>query len=82
MKIGTPELKTKPMTKNFDHGYISFKTISKELFFRVTLFDEKKDFFLLTNEWHDVENEDHLELLLSVKTREDILTITKEEVQA
>ena len=35
MKIGTPELKVKPATKYFAGGYISFRTLNKELFFAI-----------------------------------------------
>lgn len=73
MKLADLGLKTKPTTKNFDHGYISFKTENKNLFYLITIFDEKKDFSKLTNEWHLVESKEHFNQLMSIKTRKEVV---------
>lgn len=66
-------LKTKPPTKNFDHGYVSFKTENKNLFYLITVFDEKKDFSKLSNDWHPVKSKQQFDGLMSVKTRSEVV---------
>lgn len=72
MKIGTPELKNKPATKYFDHGYFSFKTVDKELFYGVTIYDQKKTPFLFS-EYKPVKDIEHLKQLLSIKTYTEVI---------
>lgn len=69
MKIGTPELKTKPATKYFEGGYISFKTQDKELFYKVVRVTKTRQGTLISGK---VENEEELKALLAVKTLTDI----------
>lgn len=73
MKLQDLRLKTKPMTKNFDHGYISFKTENKNLFYLITIFDDKKDFSKLSNDWHPVESKQQFDALMSIKTRSEVV---------
>jgi len=71
MKIGTTELKTKPATKYFDHGYISFSTVNKELFYKVTCFESSRNQFTLINK-SPVKDVQQLEQLLKTKTIKEI----------
>lgn len=73
MKLAELGLKTKPGTKNFDHGYISFKTENKNLFYLITVFDDKKDFSKLSNDWHPIESKEQFDILMSTKTRNEVV---------
>ena len=75
MKIGTPELKTKPATKYFDHGYIAFNTVNKELFFKVMVFDDRRNPVPVHDKSLPVSDSEHLKTLLSIKTRQQILEL-------
>lgn len=75
MKIGTPELKTKPATKYGDHFYIAFSTVNKELFYKIMLFSDGRDPVSLFTTPRSVKDETHLKQLLSIKTREKLLEV-------
>lgn len=74
MKIGTPELKTKPATKYFDHGYIQFKTEVKILSYRIVLFDRRKNPFLFSG-WREVRSEQHLKDLFAIKSVNEVVEV-------
>ncbi len=42
MKLAELGLKTKPATKYFDHGWVSFSTANKELYYAVCLWSADK----------------------------------------
>ena len=75
MKIGTPELKVKPSTKCFDHGYYSFSTVNKELFYQVTLFNDERTPAKIFDKPRPVKDAEHLKQLLTTKTREQVWSI-------
>ena len=68
MKIGTPELKSKPATKYFEFGFIAFKTVNKELFFEIIVWSGDRN-----RATHSplgsgpVKDMDHLKDLLAIK---------------
>jgi len=76
MKIGTPELKTKPATKYFDHGYFSFKTVNKELFYGTTIYDQRRNPFLFS-EYKPVKDLQHLKDLLAIKTIDQLMGLAQ-----
>lgn len=65
MKIGTPELKTKPATKYFEHGYVSFHTENKELFYKVYRVTKTNQALI---EKGKIIDENHLKALLALKS--------------
>lgn len=71
MKIGTPELKTKPATKYFDGGYVRFFTVDRELFYEV--FSVTKT-TLSSLDGGKVLNKEHLDQLLSIKSLKECTT--------
>ena len=64
MKIGTPELKVKPATKYFDGGYISFKTVNKELSYKITGITKTRQFSICSDKVKDFQQ---LKDLLAIK---------------
>ena len=67
MKLADLGLKTKPATKYFDHGYISFKTFEKELYYSFSHWTlDKKT--LWSSVFAKVKNREQLNNLLAIKT--------------
>lgn len=64
MKIGTPELKTKPATKYFDGGYIRFYTVDKTLWYAIHRVTKTSNQSLSGG---TVTNDVHLKQLLAIK---------------
>lgn len=71
MKIGTPELKTKPATKYFEHGWVSFSTSNKELYYEVVSMTKGRK---ATLDGGLVLNKEHLDQLLSIKSLKECTT--------
>lgn len=72
MKIGTPELKTKPATKYFDGGYVKFSTDNKELSYQIWIYKDKT--LLMKLEDGKVKDQEHLTKLLTIKTKTELIT--------
>lgn len=72
MKIGTPELKTKPATKYFDHGYYQFKTISKVLYYQIVIFDQRRNPFLFSD-WKEVKDSQYLKDIFATKSVNEVV---------
>ena len=76
MKIGTKELKAKPATKYFDHGYFSFKTVEKELSYKITILDKRRTPFLISD-YKPVRDIKQLKDLLAVKTVDQLTELAQ-----
>lgn len=72
MKIGTPELKTKPATKYFDGGYIRFFTVNKELSYQIWVWKDKTLLMMMVS--GKVKDKDHLDYLMKIKTKAELIT--------
>ncbi len=72
MKLQELGLKSKPQTKYFDGGYVSFSTIDKVLWFKVTVLDKDRKPFLFSDD-EVVRSKEHLKLLLSIKHRDEVI---------
>lgn len=68
MKLEELGLKTKPATKYKDHLYISFKTVNKELFYKITFHQSKK--LQVSGQWLPVTTKQHYDLILKMEARE------------
>lgn len=72
MKLADLGLKTKPETKYFAKGYVSFKTQNKELLYQITFFDQQKNPFLYSK-WKPVNDSGHLKDLLTIKSVNEVI---------
>lgn len=70
MKIGTPELKTKPATKYVENGYISFSTQNKTLFHEIHHVTKTINGVIYRGE---VRTKEYLDALLKAKTFKDVI---------
>ena len=70
MNLADLGLKTKPATKYFDGGYISFSTTNHELSYNVTRVTKTNQ---ATIDGGTVRDQGHLKLLLGVKTISEVL---------
>lgn len=64
---------TKPQTKYFDGGYVSFSSLGKTLYYRLTLVSKTKQFLLIGGV---VRNKEYFEKLLAIKTSKDAVELT------
>ncbi|KKQ99343.1 MAG: hypothetical protein UT24_C0024G0018 [Candidatus Woesebacteria bacterium GW2011_GWB1_39_12] len=68
MKIGTPEMPKKPLTKYKDHLYIGFKTVQKELFYNLTFFQTKS--LQVRTQYLPVRDMEHFNQIMAIKANE------------
>ena len=64
MKLSDLGLKTKPSTKYFAGGWVSFSTQNKELYYKIVLSTIRKQFTLDEGK---IADKSHLEVLLHIK---------------
>ena len=65
MKLAELGLKTKPATKYFEHGYVKFYTVNKNLFFEIHEVTKAWSGSISAGEVKDIQ---HLNNLLAIKT--------------
>ena len=68
MKLAELGLKTKPASKYKDHLILSFKTVNKELFYKITFHQSKK--LQMSGQWLPITSKEHYELILKMEARE------------
>ena len=61
-------LKTKPVTKYFDHGQISFKTENKNLFYSILVWSLDKSMRTIIIDNKEVKDITHLNDILAIKS--------------
>lgn len=72
MKLAELGLKTKPATKCFEHGYISFSTANKELFYQIWMQTKTRKGSLESGR---VRDQEHLKQLLALKTLKEAVNL-------
>lgn len=70
MKLQELGLKSKPQTKYFTHGYVSFQTSDDELFYEVEHVSLQSKG---TIDGGKVMNKEHFDMLMNVKTIEEFI---------
>jgi hypothetical protein len=68
MKLADLGLTKKPDTKYKDHLYISFKTLNKDLSYRLTLHQSKK--LQMRTQWLPVTSKEHFDQIMKIEARE------------
>ena len=68
MKLAELGLKTKPETKYFDHGYTSFSTVNKNLFYSITVWSLDKTLQTTIIKDKEVKDIIHLNDILAIKS--------------
>jgi hypothetical protein len=72
MKLVELGLKSKPMIKYFDGGYIKFSTANKDLSFAIWVWKDRTLLMKLSE--GKVKDKDHLNYLMKIKTKDEVIT--------